>query len=144
MFNRLFGIKINLRWASKPSRKSLPSRYFDSEEYICMTTIKFKKINPNAQIPVYGSAEAAGFDFKSVEFVVINPGETKLVKTGLQVQFPEGYELQVRPRSGLALKNSITVLNSPGTVDSDYRGELGVIIINHGKTPFTIGVVGGG
>lgn len=142
MFNKLFGTRISSRWGLKPSPDylRLPSRYFDAEEYLFMTTIKFKKIHPNAQIPIYGTEGAAGFDFKSVEAVIINSGETKLVKLGLQCEFPEGFELQVRPRSGLALKNGITVLNSPGTVDADYRGELGVILINHSKVPFSIGV----
>lgn len=124
----------------KPSPSKLPSRFFDKEEYLNMTTIKFKKIHPNALVPYYGSEYAAGFDFKSVEEVTINPGEIKLVKFGLQVEFPEGFELQIRPRSGLALKHGITVLNSPGTVDADYRGELGVILINHSKVSFSIGI----
>lgn len=93
-----------------------------------------------AQLPTYGSEEAAGADVRAhiSEDIVILPGERKLIPTGLRFAIPEGYEIQVRPRSGLALKEGITVLNSPGTIDSDYRGELGVILIHHGSTPFTV------
>lgn len=73
-----------------------------------------------------------------IESLTINPGGRALIPTDLRVAVPEGYELQVRPRSGLALKNGITVLNTPGTIDADYRGEIGVIVINHGTEPFTI------
>lgn len=93
-----------------------------------------------ASVPHYGSNEAAGADLKAYlkESVILEPGASMLVPTGLKVAIPEGYEIQVRPRSGLALKSQISVLNSPGTIDSDYRGEIGVILINHGKTPFEI------
>ncbi len=70
--------------------------------------------------------------------VMMNPGDSALIPTGLCLEIPEGYEAQVRPRSGLALRYGVTILNSPGTVDSDYRGEIGVILINHGKRPFTV------
>ncbi|MER2048985.1 MAG: dUTP diphosphatase [Solibacillus sp.] len=79
-----------------------------------------------------------GMDLSAVEERVLLPGEYGLIKTGLQIELPEGTEAQVRPRSGLALKHGITVLNSPGTIDAGYRGEIGVILINHGKEPFTI------
>lgn len=91
---------------------------------------KFKKIHPDAQIPMYATEGSAGFDFQSVEEVTLHPGQRKLVKTGLSVELPIGLELQVRSRSGNALKLGIIVLNSPGTVDSDYRGEIGVILHN--------------
>ncbi|MCH8554481.1 MAG: dUTP diphosphatase, partial [Schleiferiaceae bacterium] len=68
----------------------------------------------------------------------LNPGDYELVPTGLFLALPEGYEAQVRPRSGLAFKHGVTVLNSPGTIDADYRGEVGVLLINHGKVPFTV------
>ncbi|WAM37471.1 dUTP diphosphatase [Caldicellulosiruptor acetigenus] len=91
-------------------------------------------------LPTYISSGAAGMDlFACVEEEeIINPGEIKLIRTGLYIELPEGYEAQVRPRSGLALKHGITVLNSPGTIDSDYRGEIGVILINLGKEPFVV------
>ena len=91
-------------------------------------------------LPAYGSEEAAGADVRAhiLEDVILRPGESKLIPTGLKVAVPSGYEIQVRPRSGLALKNQVTVLNTPGTVDADYRGEIGVILINHGKSDFTV------
>ena len=91
-------------------------------------------------LPIYSSKLAAGADAKAFieEEVVIQPGSSALIPTGLKLAIPEGYEIQVRPRSGLALKNQITVLNTPGTVDADYRGEVGVILMNHGKQPFVV------
>lgn len=86
----------------------------------------------NNALPEYETPGAAGLDVRCTEGFSIDPGGRCLVPTGLYVEVPFGYEIQVRPRSGLALKHGITVLNSPGTVDSDYRGELGVIVINHG------------
>jgi dUTP pyrophosphatase len=92
------------------------------------------------KLPVYSSEGASGADVRAnIEAdVVIKPGESALVPTGLYFEIPEGYEIQVRPRSGLAFKNQVTVLNTPGTIDQDYRGELKVILINHGKEPFTV------
>lgn len=91
-------------------------------------------------LPTYGSMEAAGADVRANirEEMTLPPGESLLVPTGLRVAIPNGYEIQVRPRSGLALKNQITVLNTPGTIDSDYRGEIAIILINHGKEAFVI------
>ncbi len=91
-------------------------------------------------LPAYESAAAAGMDLRAAveDDVVLEPGERKLVPTGLSIALPEGYEAQVRPRSGLALKSGVTCLNTPGTIDADYRGEIGVILINHGKAPFEI------
>ena len=91
-------------------------------------------------LPIYASDEAAGADVRAhiKEDLTLQPGESILVPTGLKFALEPGYEIQVRPRSGLALKHQITVLNSPGTIDADYRGELGVILINHGKKPFII------
>ncbi len=102
--------------------------------------IKIKKLHIDAKIPAYQTNGAVGFDLSSVSYMTIRSGESALVPTGLSIELPKGYELQVRPRSGLALKHSITVLNSPGTVDSDYRGELKVILINHGKNDLLIAV----
>ena len=89
-------------------------------------------------LPQYETGGSVGMDIRSAENVTIAPGKTALIKTGLYVEIPYGYEIQVRPRSGLALKHSITVLNSPGTIDSDYRGEVGVILINHGTEDFQV------
>lgn len=113
-------------------------KVFDNSGFVCL--------------PEYATKGSAGLDLKAslrteredepnvfdAYDVVIGVGETKLIKTGLFMEIPVGFEAQVRPRSGLALKNGITVLNSPGTIDSDYRGEVGVILINHGKEPFNV------
>jgi dUTP pyrophosphatase len=89
-------------------------------------------------LPAYATEGAAGMDVVSAEDVTIEPGARHAVATGLAVAIPPGYEIQVRPRSGLALKHGISVPNTPGTIDSDYRGELKVILINHGSEPFVI------
>jgi dUTP pyrophosphatase len=93
-------------------------------------------------LPAYQSAHAAGLDLLAAvpeaEPVVLMPGARALVPTGLTIALPPGYEAQVRPRSGLAAKHGVTVLNTPGTIDADYRGEIGVILINHGDAPFSI------
>ncbi|MFN8395183.1 MAG: dUTP diphosphatase [Bacteroidia bacterium] len=91
-------------------------------------------------LPHYATAQSAGMDLCAAiaEPLVLQPGEYRLVPTGLFMALPAGYEAQVRPRSGLAFKHGVTVLNSPGTIDADYRGEVGVLLINHGKAPFTI------
>ena len=99
--------------------------------------VKVYNESPNS-LPQYETSGAAGLDVKANENVTIKPGERVLVKTGLFVEIPEGYELMVRPRSGLAIKHGITVLNSPGCVDSDYRGNIGVILINHGSNDFEV------
>lgn len=100
--------------------------------------LKVKKIHPDAVLPKQARAGDAGMDLSSVEEKVLLPGEFALIKTGIQIELPEGTEAQVRPRSGLALKNGITCLNSPGTIDAGYRGEVGVILINHSKVSFHI------
>ena len=94
----------------------------------------------NRDLPKYESLNAAGLDIRAniQEEMVINPGEIKLIPTGIFMEIPSGYECQVRPRSGLALKKGITVLNTPGTIDADYRGEVGVILINHSNNSTTI------
>ncbi|GAB1448982.1 dUTP diphosphatase [Bacteroidota bacterium] len=91
-------------------------------------------------LPEYQTLHAAGMDLLAnlEEEVSLQPGERKLIGTGLKLALPEGYEAQIRPRSGLALKHGITVLNSPGTIDADYRGEIKVLLINHGQEPFSI------
>jgi dUTP pyrophosphatase len=93
-------------------------------------------------LPAYQSAHAAGLDLLAAvpeeAPMILAPGKHALVPTGLTIALPPGFEAQVRPRSGLAAKHGVTVLNSPGTIDADYRGEVGVLLINHGETPFTI------
>ena len=101
-------------------------------------TVKFRKIDPDAVLPAYAHPGDAGMDVRSVEALVIEPGGRKLVRTGLVMQLPPGHEAQVRPRSGLALKNGVTVLNTPGTIDEGYRGEVGVILANFGAEPFKV------
>lgn len=92
--------------------------------------VQIKKLHPDAVVPKYQTKGASGFDFHALEDAVINPGETKLVRTGIAAAVQEGFELQVRPRSGLSLKTPLRVANSPGTVDSDYRGEVCIILTN--------------
>ncbi|MDR0664477.1 MAG: dUTP diphosphatase [Helicobacteraceae bacterium] len=100
--------------------------------------IRVRRLSPDALIPQYQSANAAGFDLHALEDTEIASGDRALVRTGLAIALPIGYELQVRPRSGLALKHGVTVLNTPGTVDSDYRGELMIILFNADRQTFKI------
>jgi dUTP pyrophosphatase len=103
-----------------------------------MMKLKFKRIHPDAVLPEYAHPSDAGMDVKSIDDLVIAPGKRALVHTGLVMALPPMYEAQVRPRSGLALKKGVTVLNTPGTIDSGYRGEVGVILINLGEEDFEI------
>jgi dUTP pyrophosphatase len=105
-----------------------------------MAKVLIKKLNPDVEIPVYKTSGASGMDLMAFieEPIKIAPHSTYLVPTGLSMAFSEDYEVQIRPRSGLAVKNSITVLNTPGTIDSDYRGEIKIILFNHGKEDFII------
>lgn len=103
--------------------------------------MKVKIVNLSGlELPTYETTESAGMDVRAAlkEPQTLQPGERALIPTGLKIQLPAGYECQVRPRSGLALKNGITVLNTPGTVDADYRGEIGIILINLSSEPFEI------
>jgi dUTP pyrophosphatase len=105
-------------------------------------TVRIKRLesNPDLPLPGYETEGSSGMDIRAaVEVpVILNPGEIKLVPTGFSMSIPNGYEGQVRPRSGLALRHGIGMVNSPGTIDSDYRGEVSIILINWGRTPFTI------
>jgi len=101
-------------------------------------TLRFKRLVPEAVLPAYAHPSDAGMDLRSVRDVTIAPGARALVPTGLVVMLPPLYEAQVRPRSGLALKAGVTVLNTPGTIDSGYRGEIGVILANFGETAFEV------
>ncbi len=107
-----------------------------------MTQVQIKKLenSEGLEIPAYATESSAGLDLPAAvtEDVILKPGKRALIKTGLSIALPEGYEAQIRPRSGLAYKNGVTVLNSPGTIDADYRGEIGVILINHGDEDFVI------
>ncbi len=103
------------------------------------------RLLPHAEgldLPAYATEQSAGMDLRAAVSddapVVLGPGERAFVPTGLQIALPTGYEAQVRPRSGLAARHGVTVLNSPGTVDADYRGEVKVILVNHGAEPFTV------
>ena len=109
-----------------------------------MTTVRVERL-PHAEglpLPAYETAGSAGMDLRAAladgETVVLEPGRRRLIPTGLKIALEPGFEAQIRPRSGLALKHGISAPNSPGTIDSDYRGEVGVILINHGETPFEI------
>ncbi len=103
-----------------------------------MYTLKIKKMNEDAIIPNFAHKGDAGMDLYSIEEVIIPPTESRLIKTGISIALPKNTEAQVRPRSGLALKYSVTVLNTPGTIDEGYRGEIGIILINHGKEEFIV------
>lgn len=101
-------------------------------------TLKIKRVHEAAQIPTRANESDAGLDLYAIENTVIEAGDVALIPTGIQIELPKGTEAQVRPRSGLALKHAVTVLNSPGTIDEGYRGEVKVILINHGKVAFQI------
>ncbi len=105
-----------------------------------MVKVLVKKINPNVQLPTYKTAGASGMDLMAFieKPIKLAANSSCLVPTGLSIAFLEDYEVQIRPRSGLAAKNCITVLNTPGTIDSDYRGEIKIILFNHGKEEFII------
>jgi dUTP pyrophosphatase len=103
--------------------------------------LRVRRVGPvEVPLPAYQTEGAAGLDLSAavVDTVIIPPGERRYVPTGLAMAIPKGFEGQVRPRSGLALKHGIGIVNSPGTVDADYRGEVGVVLINHGKDPFLV------
>ncbi|HIH16367.1 MAG TPA: dUTP diphosphatase [Candidatus Diapherotrites archaeon] len=95
-----------------------------------------KRVSADARLPAYEHEGDSGLDLYATESCEIKPGQRRLVPTGLKIAVPKGFEAQVRPKSGLALKEGITVLNAPGTIDAGYRGEIGVIVINHGERPF--------
>lgn len=96
--------------------------------------------NEDLSLPRYMTEHSAGMDIRAAVDAeeILNPGERKLIPTGIAIALPPGYEAQIRPRSGLAIRHGVTLLNSPGTIDADYRGEIGIILINHGKEPFIV------
>jgi dUTP pyrophosphatase len=101
-------------------------------------TLKINLLDDEAKLPYQANEGDAGLDLYSIEEKVIKPGEAELIGTGVQIELPKGTEAQIRPRSGLALKHSVTVLNSPGTIDEGYRGEIKIILINHGNKDFKV------
>jgi dUTP pyrophosphatase len=109
-----------------------------------MITIVYRRMAhaEGLQLPAYESEDASGMDLLAAvpagEGIVLDPGSRVLIATGLAIELPKGFEAQIRPRSGLALNDGVTVLNSPGTIDADYRGEIGVILINFGNKPFVV------
>jgi len=105
-----------------------------------MAKVLIKKLDPTVELPAYKTEGASGMDLMALvkEPITLKPNSSCLVPTGLAVAFSNDFEIQIRPRSGLAAKNSISVLNTPGTIDSDYRGEIKIILFNHGKSDFLI------
>jgi dUTP pyrophosphatase len=102
--------------------------------------VEIKCLHPNSRTPAYETEHAAGMDLRAhlEQELSLYPGERVLVETGIAIALPQGYEAQVRPRSGLALKHGVSLLNSPGTIDADYRGEIKVVLINHGSEVFKV------
>jgi len=100
--------------------------------------IKIKRLSSEAILPSFAHPGDAGMDVCSIEHKELQPSESALIKTGLSIELPKNTEAQIRPRSGLAYKHAVTVLNTPGTIDEGYRGEIGIILINHGKKVFTV------
>ena len=105
-----------------------------------MTEISIKRLSKTVSMPKYETTESSGMDLAAdiEEKIEIKPGETKIIPTGLSVSIPQEFEIQIRPRSGLAVKHQLSVLNTPGTIDADYRGEIKVILINLGKKSFVV------
>lgn len=122
---------------TNPAAKSSPSKANDNAGQVAITQLDHGKDLP---LPAYATAQSAGMDLMAAidAPMTLQPGDKALIPTGIAIALPAGYEAQIRPRSGLAAKNGVTVLNSPGTIDADYRGEIKAILINHGKEPFQI------
>jgi len=104
--------------------------------------VRVKRLRPDSvnPLPAYMTSHSAGMDLYAelTEAITLDPGDRVLVPTGIAIELPDGYEAQIRPRSGLAIRHGISLVNSPGTIDTDYRGEIGVIVINHGREPFVL------
>jgi dUTP pyrophosphatase len=128
-----------LRTLAELNEKQLRNESEDDTMKVC---VRIKKASPDVNIPQYQTDLAAGFDIEayieSGATIIIPPGERRLIGTGLHVQLPPNYELQLRPRSGLALKNGISLTNSPATIDADFTGEVKVILENRGSQPFVV------
>ncbi|GIQ63676.1 hypothetical protein PACILC2_22440 [Paenibacillus cisolokensis] len=123
--------------ASNQQQRAKILAEFDGEQGNAIN-VKVRKLSEHARIPTYTTPGAAGFDLYAVEDVIIAPGETKLVRTGLAFEIPPGYEMQLRPRSGISLNTKLRVANAPATIDSDFRGEVGVIIENIAKPDYGV------
>lgn len=123
---------------SLPSRVEQISCTINTSGSSAAMKIKIRKLSDRAILPRYEHEDDSGLDLFAIDDQELLPGETKLIPTGIAIELPPDTEAQVRPRSGLALKHSITVLNTPGTIDAGYRGEVGVILINHGRTTFKV------
>jgi dUTP pyrophosphatase len=102
--------------------------------------VRVRKVDPQAKLPTFGTEEAACADVASIEDAVIEPGELQVVRIGIELELEPGWECQIRPRSGLAKNHQVSILNTPGTLDSDFRGELVILLYNHGTAPYTIKV----
>jgi dUTP pyrophosphatase len=126
----------NSGYLRMPTEHREPPVFFDISPVA--TKVKIKRVHPDAVIPKYATPGSAGFDMVAVEDVTLEPGEAKLVRTGLAFEIPEGYEMQVRPRSGISLKTPLRIANSPGTVDADFRGEVRIIAWNTGDDEISI------
>lgn len=103
-------------------------------------SVPVQRLRDDVPLPRYATDGAAGLDVTAAQAALLYPGQRSLIKTGLKMAVPPGWECQVRPRSGLALNRGVTVLNSPGTIDSDYRGEVGIVLVNHSEDPFVVNV----
>lgn len=102
--------------------------------------VAIKIISEQAVIPKRATEHSSGYDLYSADDVIIQPGKTKLIKTGIKIKVPNGYEMQIRTRSGIAIQYGVMVLNSPGTIDADYTGEIGIILANFGESPFIVNI----
>lgn len=127
----------------RTARRIFPRTYSKGISSVELVKIKVSRVgcrSSDLPLPRYMTLQASGLDLCAavLEDTVVNPGERKLIPTGLAFAIPPGYEAQIRPRSGLALQNGLTLLNSPGTIDADYRGEISLIMINHSEKPFAI------
>lgn len=103
-----------------------------------MQILKLVRLEKQAVLPSYQTERSAGLDLVAIEMIILGPGQWQAVRTGFLVAIPSGHEGQIRPRSGLAARHGVTVLNAPGTIDEDYRGEIKVLLINHGQVPYVI------
>ncbi len=132
------GATVGSAQLDSPPARAAPAYALRMGEPISIAVVRVGHRGEPLPLPAYATAGAAGMDLRADVALLLEPGQRALVPTGLSMAIPAGYEGQVRPRSGLALKHGITCLNSPGTIDSDYRGEVGVILANLGSEPFAI------
>jgi dUTP pyrophosphatase len=124
----------------QPRPASGPNPFNSLPLTVTVMKLKIKRLSPLAILPQYAHPSDAGLDLHAIEAITLPPGGSALIKTGLSIELPPNTEAQIRPRSGLALNHAVTVLNSPGTIDAGYRGEIGIILINHGPQSFSVAV----